>query len=362
MTTVTASGPVTSGHLPSSSASSHENKRGGEKPNESFQMSNIDGNWYKMKDGKPIERIKVGSSVSKESIQSYSKLYLEKQSKQKMALDLDKDRQGLIAAEEAFLKEKSLLDAERQRVNENKNKLMAEIKLFDIAKKEQNTRLNDIKEGKVPPELSEELPSVDVVQKGIDAKNTELTQETQKYKDDFKKINDSIALYNSRYKEFLIRKQTFLKQVDDFAKDKEALNKQMEEIQKKMDDEKNNQTEVHHKILGKFNAIFLDYSKPYIMLMSIPCYKAHAGKSGYLETISWTEKCAIKGETEVVHKDVLCLASSTFDEFANKIKGSFVNKGELSQFYIKADDETKALKALYASKPASKPDNGCLVS
>ncbi|MBA3722225.1 MAG: hypothetical protein H0W88_07480 [Parachlamydiaceae bacterium] len=113
MTTIAPSGRFTSGHLLSSSASSHENKRGGEKPDESFQMSQIDGNWYKMKDGKPFERITIGASISHELVESYSKLYLEKQSKQKIGVDLNRD------AKESMLSSfgKKLKDSYKNNVN-----------------------------------------------------------------------------------------------------------------------------------------------------------------------------------------------------------------------------------------------------
>ncbi|MBA3720766.1 MAG: hypothetical protein H0W88_00005 [Parachlamydiaceae bacterium] len=333
----------------------HETKSAGDSKGQEPQQSSIvtdmiGGKMYAIKDGKPFKRIKIGAPISPELIAAQQQLSQEKIDLQMKAAQLDKSRKAISIEYEAITKEGTRLEADRKKLEEDKQKLALDQKEVDQLKAKldaKRTELTVLQQDQKDKKISsEEFKSEIAKGMGIknehDAKFAELNAKIKQYNTDFANVNKSVEMYNIKYPDVIKRMTQSTAQIEEFEKEASQYKQKSDDLDKKMKASEDAQKLVAVKDLGNWKVIFIE---PDRMLMSIPCYKKHAMKTGVIEEISWVDKCVLEGDKNMVFKNIRCLASSKFDDFLKKHLFYYYHKLDLYEFIQEAEKETTALRA-----------------
>ncbi|MBA3721666.1 MAG: hypothetical protein H0W88_04625 [Parachlamydiaceae bacterium] len=109
-----------------------------------------------------------------------------------------------------------------------------------------------------------------------------------------------------------------------------------------MEEDQKSDVEIASIKLMPWDAIFIP---PDRMLMGVDCFRDWAIKrKGYIQELSWIDKCAIKGETTLTYYNIRCFASIFFDAFYKEHDGAYhVKQKELDEFIARAVTESQEI-------------------
>ncbi|MBA3721667.1 MAG: hypothetical protein H0W88_04630 [Parachlamydiaceae bacterium] len=210
----------------------HETKQGEKSSKETTVYKLIDGKIYKMKDGKPVERVFI-RSWNKELKDEYIKLYIEKVEYGEIASKkLNTKQNALLAEKDVFTKEKNLIDQEKIRLNDEKNKLLAEIAFLEKLNSENESRLNE-GSSSTTKLLDRDYHKDEAKKNDIKTRSQELSQQLKSNSDEMVTLEKRLAEYTTNSRAFVIRWKAFQKEVQEFIQKRKTLNEQIAQNQKK---------------------------------------------------------------------------------------------------------------------------------